>query len=45
MIQLVSLNILTDAVWAERASTMSFAGPKRVSAPAISLQVLLPLIW
>ena len=43
LIQVGGLNILTDPVWAERASPISFAGPKRVSAPAISLQALPPV--
>lgn len=43
LIQVGGLNILTDPVWAERASPVSFAGPKRVSAPAISMQALPPI--
>jgi L-ascorbate metabolism protein UlaG (beta-lactamase superfamily) len=43
LIQVAGLNILTDPVWAERASPLSFAGPKRVSAPAMSLQALPPI--
>lgn len=43
LIQIAGLNILTDPLWAERASPLSFAGPKRVSAPAISLQALPPV--
>jgi L-ascorbate metabolism protein UlaG (beta-lactamase superfamily) len=43
LIQVGGLNILTDPVWSERASPISFAGPKRVSAPAISPQALPPI--
>lgn len=37
LIQVRGLNILTDPVWSERASPLSFAGPKRVTAPGIKL--------
>jgi L-ascorbate metabolism protein UlaG (beta-lactamase superfamily) len=37
LIQVAGLNILTDPVWAERASPVSFAGPKRVSPAAFAL--------
>ncbi len=43
LIQMAGLNILADPVWAERASPLRFAGPKRVSAPGISLQALPPI--
>ena len=33
LIQTQGLNILTDPVWSERASPVSFAGPKRVNRP------------
>lgn len=35
LIQAAGLNILTDPVWAERCSPVSFAGPKRVTEPGI----------
>lgn len=35
LIQGAGLNILTDPVWSDRASPVRFAGPKRVTAPAI----------
>ncbi|PSJ37371.1 MBL fold metallo-hydrolase [Allosphingosinicella deserti] len=35
LIQTAGLNILTDPVWSERVSPVSFAGPKRVTAPGI----------
>ena len=43
LIQLDGVNILTDPMFAERASPFSWAGPKRVTAPAIALQELPPI--
>ena len=40
LIQFSGLNILTDPQFSERASPVSWAGPKRVVAPAIKLQDL-----
>ena len=40
LIQTDSLNILTDPIWAERCSPVSFAGPKRVVDPGISFEKL-----
>jgi len=37
LIQTQGLNIITDPIFSERASPVSFAGPKRVHKPAISL--------
>ena len=47
LIQTQGLNILTDPVWSERASPVSFAGPKRVINPGIRLEDLPPIdvIW
>lgn len=36
LLQIAGLNILTDPVWSDRASPISFAGPKRVNAPGIA---------
>src|SRR3712207_6466113 len=36
LIQVAGLNILTDPVFAERASPVGFAGPKRVNPPGIA---------
>lgn len=36
LIQVDGLNILTDPIWSERTSPVSFAGPKRVIAPGIA---------
>lgn len=43
LIQTQGLNILTDPVFGERASPLSFLGPKRVHAPGINLDHLPPL--
>lgn len=47
LIQTQGLNILTDPVWSERASPVSFAGPKRVIAPGIRFADLPPIdiVW
>jgi L-ascorbate metabolism protein UlaG (beta-lactamase superfamily) len=43
LIQVAGLNILTDPVWSERASPLSFVGPKRVTPPSIGMQDLPPI--
>ena len=43
LIQTRGLNILIDPVWADRASPVSFIGPKRATAPGLSLDALPPL--
>lgn len=43
LIQSGGLNILTDPVWSERASPLSFAGPKRVTVPGIAFDDLPPI--
>jgi L-ascorbate metabolism protein UlaG (beta-lactamase superfamily) len=43
LIQVAGLNILTDPVYAERASPVSFAGPKRVNAPGVAFEDLPPI--
>jgi L-ascorbate metabolism protein UlaG (beta-lactamase superfamily) len=40
LIQTAGLNILVDPVWSERASPVSFAGPKRVNDPGIAFDKL-----
>jgi L-ascorbate metabolism protein UlaG (beta-lactamase superfamily) len=40
LLQTQGLNILTDPIWSERASPVSFAGPKRVRAPGIAFDAL-----
>jgi L-ascorbate metabolism protein UlaG (beta-lactamase superfamily) len=43
LIQVAGLNILTDPVWSDRASPLTFAGPRRVTAPGISIDDLPPI--
>ncbi len=43
LIQAAGLNILTDPVWSERASPVSFLGPKRVNDPGIAFEALPPI--
>lgn len=43
LLQVAGLNVLTDPVWAERASPLPFAGPRRVHAPGIALDDLPPI--
>jgi L-ascorbate metabolism protein UlaG (beta-lactamase superfamily) len=40
LIQTAGLNILVDPVWSERASPISFAGPKRRNDPGIAFDAL-----
>jgi L-ascorbate metabolism protein UlaG (beta-lactamase superfamily) len=43
LIQMHGINILTDPTWSERASPVSWAGPKRVRAPGIRFEDLPPI--
>lgn len=43
LIQVAGINLLTDPVWSDRASPVSFAGPKRVTAPGIAFDDLPPI--
>src|SRR5947199_8204252 len=40
LIQVGASNLLTDPVYAERASPVSFAGPRRVRAPRVRFDAL-----
>jgi L-ascorbate metabolism protein UlaG (beta-lactamase superfamily) len=40
LIQMRGKNVLIDPIWAERASPLSFAGPRRVNAPGIAFDDL-----
>jgi len=40
LLQTEGMNILTDPIWAERASPVAFAGPKRVAAPGVRFEDL-----
>jgi N-acyl-phosphatidylethanolamine-hydrolysing phospholipase D len=43
LIQLDGVNILTDPHWSDRASPVSFAGPRRVAAPGLRFEDLPPI--
>jgi N-acyl-phosphatidylethanolamine-hydrolysing phospholipase D len=43
LVQLGSVNILTDPVWSERASPWRFLGPRRLVPPAVSIDALPPI--
>ncbi len=43
LVQLDGVNILTDPIWAERASPMSWAGPSRHKAPGLPLSQVPPI--
>ena len=43
LIQVAGLNILTDPVWSNCVSPLSFAGPKRVNPPGVSFSALPPV--
>ncbi len=43
LLQGAGLNILTDPVWSDRVSPVSFAGPRRVNPPGIAFDDLPPI--
>ncbi|HKP16155.1 MAG TPA: MBL fold metallo-hydrolase [Gemmatimonadaceae bacterium] len=43
LVQMDSLNILTDPIWSDRASPFSWVGPKRRSPPGIRFEDLPPI--
>lgn len=43
LIQIAGLNVLTDPIWAKRASPLSWAGPKRFAPPGLDLDELPPI--
>lgn len=43
LIQVDSMNILTDPIWGDRTSPLSFAGPKRMRPPGIDFDDLPPI--
>src|SRR6266849_636256 len=43
LLQTESLNILTDPIWSERASPVSWAGPKRHRSPGLRFEDLPPI--
>jgi L-ascorbate metabolism protein UlaG (beta-lactamase superfamily) len=40
LIQIDGVNILTDPMWSERASVVSWVGPKRIRAPGVDIKSL-----
>ncbi len=43
LIQVAGLNILTDPIWAKRASPLGWVGPKRFTQPGIAFDDLPPI--
>ncbi|MBX9464995.1 MAG: MBL fold metallo-hydrolase [Aquamicrobium sp.] len=43
LIQTGGVNILTDPVWSDRASPLSFAGPRRINPPGVGFEDLPPI--
>ena len=43
LLQIGAMNVLTDPIWSERASPLSWAGPRRLVPPAIPLSSLPPI--
>ncbi len=43
LLQIGSTNILFDPIWSERASPVSFAGPKRMATPGVDFDSLPPI--
>jgi N-acyl-phosphatidylethanolamine-hydrolysing phospholipase D len=43
LVQLGHLTFLTDPIWSDRASPVSFAGPKRIVEPGVAIRDLPPI--
>ena len=43
LLQVAGINILTDPIWAKRASPLSWAGPRRFSPPGVRFEDLPPI--
>jgi len=43
LIQVAGYNLLTDPVWSDRASPLSFAGPRRICPPGVTMEDLPPI--
>jgi L-ascorbate metabolism protein UlaG (beta-lactamase superfamily) len=43
LLQMDGVNVLTDPIWSERCSPVSFAGPKRAVPPGLRLEQLPPI--
>jgi L-ascorbate metabolism protein UlaG (beta-lactamase superfamily) len=43
LVQLDGINLLTDPIWSDRASPVSFAGPRRLNPPGLRFEDLPPI--
>ena len=43
LIQVAGYNLVTDPVWSDRASPLSFAGPRRICMPGVAMKDLPPI--
>lgn len=43
LVQVDGMNVLTDPIWSERASPVSWAGPRRYRPPGIAFEALPPI--
>lgn len=43
LVQIGGWNVLTDPVWSERVSPVTFAGPRRFTAPGVAFDALPPI--
>jgi L-ascorbate metabolism protein UlaG (beta-lactamase superfamily) len=43
LLQMDGLNVLTDPIWSERCSPLSWAGPRRRRAPGLAFEALPPI--
>lgn len=43
LIQIAGYNLVTDPVWSDRASPLSFAGPRRICMPGVAMKDLPPI--
>lgn len=43
LVQIAGINILTDPIWAKRASPLSWAGPRRYVPPGVAFEDLPPI--
>ena len=43
LLQIGSINVLLDPIWSERASPISFIGPKRIAPPGLEFAALPPI--
>lgn len=43
LLQIGGMNVLLDPIWGDRASPVSFAGPKRATAPGVDFDAIPPI--